>query len=729
MRIYRTSQNIQYLESIGVPETDRQEILDYLMELEGDTRKYILRQIKKNPSIPLNEIKEIETDSKKNYLRKQGYPEEVVDYATRIPQYSVWLAREVKNYYKPERYIGTWLKNKPIGQQMVDAFVLTWGRHMVDTHDWIEQTNPNLMRFTINEAVEASEEWHENLRNQESKTAYSSHNVVYTLPNKWEIVKMESGDCKSEGELMGNCVGGYGQSVAEGKTSIFSLRDPKNQPHVTMEINLYKREEDPVGIEKGMEVIQIQGKGNDEPIPEYKAMIKQWFDNLRQQKYTLDYQEDNYENISIRELEDSLSERDDYGFNRTFSGIGGDAETYYKNLEDAYQEGISGSYWVARASKGYIDDLIAYAEIHDELDEIQEALEGFEKYTSQNGKRVKQTKSFSEWADEAWFENELYTEFENPRPDEEDYPNKEDFMIIPDISQQQPEFENMPEPQKIFNEEAYDAAIAEYNAKEKAYEDELTLYQEDFEPYVFTNHLYKAIEAAKQRKNEEKQRIIQEQQGKAAKTRMKMYKIADKGPLSAEESANYVEALQVYGQEHPSINPEYLSLIKELPSPRKIRQDFSHEECKILYETIGYLWKKLTGEDIIEQKDIINAPETLFGNYWLMKNGILLKGVNHFTIIKHNSSLICTLLNINGMTLQEYLSSKPNKLIEFILKNGGVRMFIDKNKRLYAQMSSETYGKFGKSKIKKYDFPKKIVKVIDFKAPYNGWESGVSIKL
>jgi len=335
MRIYRTSQNIQYLESIGVPETDRQEILDYLMELEGDTRKYILRQIKKNPSIPLNEIKEIETDSKKNYLRKQGYPEEVVDYATRIPQYSVWLAREVKNYYKPERYRDQWLKNKPIGQQMVDSFVLTWGRHMVDTHDWIKQTNPDLMRFTIKEAVEASDKWHEELRQQESKTAYTSHNVVYSLPDGWEIVKLEGGDCKSEGELMGHCAGGYSQTVAQGNTHIFSLRDPKNQPHATIEMNFYKRENDPEGIEKGIDIIQIQGKGNDEPIPEYKALIKQWFDNMRQQDYTLDLAEDTYDTVSVQNLGEYLDAQDDYGFTPTFSSIGGDAETYFANLEEA----------------------------------------------------------------------------------------------------------------------------------------------------------------------------------------------------------------------------------------------------------------------------------------------------------------------------------------------------------------------------------------------------------
>jgi hypothetical protein len=41
---------------------------------------------------------------------------------------------------------------------------------------------------------------------------------------------------KYEGETMGHCVGGYCPSVAEGRTKIYSLRDKKGQPHVTIEV-------------------------------------------------------------------------------------------------------------------------------------------------------------------------------------------------------------------------------------------------------------------------------------------------------------------------------------------------------------------------------------------------------------------------------------------------------------------------------------------------------------
>jgi hypothetical protein len=41
---------------------------------------------------------------------------------------------------------------------------------------------------------------------------------------------------KYEGDTMGHCVGGYCPDVTEGRSQIFSLRDAKGQPHVTVEV-------------------------------------------------------------------------------------------------------------------------------------------------------------------------------------------------------------------------------------------------------------------------------------------------------------------------------------------------------------------------------------------------------------------------------------------------------------------------------------------------------------
>ena len=212
---------------------------------------------------------------------------------------------------------------------------------------------------------------------------------------------------------------------------------------------------------------------------------------------------------------------------------------------------------------------------------------------------------------------------------------------------------------------------------------------------------------------------------------MKINKIAnreDKMP-NGEEMALYVQTLKRYIIDNPNVDEELIELINKVPSPRKIRQDFSFQEIKILYETVEYLWKKITGGAIIPDKEIIKSPETLKGNYWLINNGILLHGINHYDIIKRNTQLICSLLDISGMALQENLCSQPNKLIHFIIKHGGIRIFITNDRRLYSQMSPKIYGRFGRDKIRKLDFKYKVAKIIDLKAKYDGWTSGITIKL
>lgn len=80
---------------------------------------------------------------------------------------------------------------------------------------------------------------------------------------------------KYEGEVMGHCVGGYCPAVAEGRTRIYSLRDAKGEPHVTIEVR-------PGIIEPRMngdvklpdEIVQIKGKANRAPKDEYLPFVQ-----------------------------------------------------------------------------------------------------------------------------------------------------------------------------------------------------------------------------------------------------------------------------------------------------------------------------------------------------------------------------------------------------------------------------------------------------------------------
>ena len=144
--------------------------------------------------------------------------------------------------------------------------------------------------------------------------------------------------------------------------------------------------------------------------------------------------------------------------------------------------------------------------------------------------------------------------------------------------------------------------------------------------------------------------------------------------------AAYVKILKLYLKEN-ELAPNIKRLIKGLPSPRVIKTSLSWEECKIIFETINYLWKEILGKDILKEQCIEEAGQEYLGNYWIFKNGVILNGENHFTAIKRDSSLITTILGLNGISLQYYLSTNPDKLIRYILKNGGVRMFVNKDNK------------------------------------------------
>ena len=198
---------------------------------------------------------------------------------------------------------------------------------------------------------------------------------------------------------------------------------------------------------------------------------------------------------------------------------------------------------------------------------------------------------------------------------------------------------------------------------------------------------------------------------------------------STDDIASYTEALKLYLLENKIKDEELHKLVKNLPEPANIRKRLSDAEARVLFHTIGYVWKKLTGKDIIADSKVISKPDTLVGNYWILQKGILISGTNHFTIIKQNFELFRTLLGINAFAMHEKMASPPNELIKLVLDHGGVRIFASLDKRIYFQLTDETYAKWANHKIRKYDFPRKVVKLIDKTKPYRGWLSGITLLL
>lgn len=112
-----------------------------------------------------------------------------------------------------------------------------------------------------------------------------------------ESVKALEDALKYEGEVLQHCVGGYCPDVIEGRSKIYSLRDKKGQPHVTIEVRPPNKEytdtdevvqrfwethgRDPVNKQELMdfeglapEIVQIKGKANRAPNPEYLPAVQ-----------------------------------------------------------------------------------------------------------------------------------------------------------------------------------------------------------------------------------------------------------------------------------------------------------------------------------------------------------------------------------------------------------------------------------------------------------------------
>lgn len=739
MKIVRIAQNAQYLQSIGVEPKNIESLLQYLLSLKGDERKQAVRRVRQNPNISMEELKQ--PSGKESYLKKQNIPDDVIKFSKSISEkYSVWIARELVNWSKS---VSQWksklnetekeLKSDPMNetligeanqilserdpvtnsyfQELSNQMILGMRTIMFQTNqwipiiDWAEANNPDIMKMSLLEAKTNSQKWHQELaeKDVDETLTYKTNDVVYKFPDGWSIVKLSGADCTPEGEMMGHCVKGYGKRVEEGTTQIYSLRDPKNKPHVTMEMMIPKTPKEEVKMlrspnsnptYKHINITQIQGKENKEPIDEYKQYVKSWFDSLKQQGYQfepidLDYEED----IDITNFHEFKNKQDDYGVPMAFSGVGGDTYTWQQNLEAAYREGLdrSGNFHEGDTIEIF-DQLILYAFEQNETEQFQKALYGF-----------------SEWADEKFEEWRSYND------EYISYPNEDEFTSYYEDDEEQPEFEaeGFEDTKKeVFDQEAYNKAVENYD-------NQISEFQNDFPPTRMSTYLFTEFNKKMQEKNNEI----------TSTGKINMIKIAEKKIPSAEDIAAYVEALNIYLENDKIQDKTVAALVKRLPYPDSIRSGFSIEECKLIFQSVNYAWKKITGQDLMQEEQIDRAPKGLEGNYWMMTNGVILSGTNHFTIIKRNLDLFATLLNISTFVLHEKLASPPDEIIKTIIDHGGMRIFIKVDKTGYFQLSDDTYSKWGRKKIKGLDLKKKIVKVIDRETPYKGWNCGVTILL
>jgi hypothetical protein len=141
-----------------------------------------------------------------------------------------------------------------------------------------------------------AEDWMREYHAQHVGEGWDERNVWATLPNGWTVEEVKTkNDLQREGELMGHCVGGYCRNVEKGTSLIFSLRDPNGGPHVTFEYKPiydmtddyggpYQHAPNPAKITR-LELVQVQGKSDSKPKPEYQQMVAEFNKYLQGEGY------------------------------------------------------------------------------------------------------------------------------------------------------------------------------------------------------------------------------------------------------------------------------------------------------------------------------------------------------------------------------------------------------------------------------------------------------------
>jgi len=162
-------------------------------------------------------------------------------------KYDVWISKEAK-------------KNVDIIDKMIELRLIV---------DWASETSADIFQYDFESAYKAQAEWHDEMRRKflienMNIPKLDEDRVVFRFSDKEHFLYLlTADDLKHEGAIMGHCVGGnnYKSKVRNKQSIILSIRDSKNTPHVTIEVDVLSRS-----------TIQKYGKGNKPPVDKYMQM-------------------------------------------------------------------------------------------------------------------------------------------------------------------------------------------------------------------------------------------------------------------------------------------------------------------------------------------------------------------------------------------------------------------------------------------------------------------------
>ncbi len=120
-----------------------------------------------------------------------------------------------------------------------------YGTLLSDVGDWARSNSVDLGKYTLNEALAATDDWHAELARRTRPSgeperirlrAGDQSQVVLRLPGGWTWQRIHPRNLEAEGAAMGNCLASYNEQVGSGNVTVYGLHDRQGQPHVAVEV-------------------------------------------------------------------------------------------------------------------------------------------------------------------------------------------------------------------------------------------------------------------------------------------------------------------------------------------------------------------------------------------------------------------------------------------------------------------------------------------------------------
>ena len=292
----------EYLQSIGI---DNNIITFILQQHDEKLINKLIACIRQNPTASITDLQDI--------VNKHKIPSgptkvelAIVDRYKNVPQFYNWVLFQLKKCRRPDNSY-----NFPVDNI---------GNELGLIYDWYDRNHiNNLSDYSLDAAILRERRWHDTMQELsiDDYKPTNPENIVYGPKWKnpdfdgWTIQKVDDkNDLKCEGNKMDHCVGEYYDNVLTGDLIVFSLRDPQNNPHIT------------IGMDPSNTVIQYQGVGNSDPKPLYQEMIKEWFLSLGNVKNESNIETQIEENLDTIEDTEQILKNEIQNFGQIYDQYG-----------------------------------------------------------------------------------------------------------------------------------------------------------------------------------------------------------------------------------------------------------------------------------------------------------------------------------------------------------------------------------------------------------------------